>query len=160
MLLKYRSKRSEVLVFKHELLLLVLLIPHDVDSGLVLLLCLFLHYSESWSFAHLVEAEVVQLVGYTPRARVVRLLTYGSLWRVHAGLELFAQTPCETASNVSYVALASDLVLDGGLPLRRTNGAGECFVSLQGLRLLHLRHDTNSGFCLTWNIVDSCMAPH
>ena len=90
MLLKYRRKSSEVLVLEHELLLLVLLVPHDVDSGLVLLLCLFLHYSKSWSFAHLVEAEVVQLVCYAPGARVVRLLTYGSLRRVHAGLELFA----------------------------------------------------------------------
>ena len=90
MLIPYRLERSEVLILKHELLLLVLLIPHDVDSGLVLLLCLFLHYSESWSFAHLVEAEVVQLVCDAPGARVVRLLTYGSLRRVHTGLELFA----------------------------------------------------------------------
>jgi hypothetical protein len=90
MLIPYRLERSEVLVLKHELLLLVLLIPHDVDSGLVLLLCLFLHYSESWSFAHLVEAKVVQLVCDAPGARVVRLLTYGSLRRVHTGLELFA----------------------------------------------------------------------
>ena len=53
------NRCSEVFILEHELLLLVLLVAHDVDSGLVFLLCLLLHHSQSRCLACLVKAEVI-----------------------------------------------------------------------------------------------------